>query len=91
MAEPRSRTFAWRISGTYATWTMAITAGPPDPGAHSRLPRFPEAEFANLTRYFADTVNLYEATRDADEALPGSVFDYLGEAPDRPSHVDGRW
>jgi len=78
MAEPRSRTFAWVISGSYATWTMAITAAPPDPDAHSQPPRIPEAAFANLTRYFADTVNLYEATRDADEALADHVFDFYG-------------
>jgi hypothetical protein len=78
MAEPRSRTFAWTISGSYATWTMAITADAPDPAG--RPPHLPESVFANLTRYFADTVNLYESTRDADEALRRYSYDLTGEA-----------
>lgn len=77
MAEPPAHTFTWAISGSYATWTLAITAAPPgEPGA-GPLPCFPEAAFANLTRYFADAVNLYEVARDYDEAR---AFNYRRES-----------
>lgn len=66
MTEPH--TYSWVISGTYATWTMAITAAPPDPDIEDLPAQLPDTVFTNLTRYFADTVNLYEATREADEA-----------------------
>lgn len=66
MNDPSPPQFQWTIKGTYATWNLIIIAEPPDRPAPSELTEFPEAAFTNLTRYFADTINLYEATRDHD-------------------------
>jgi len=69
MDSTSSHALTWTINGTYATWTMNIRVTPPDEPVSGALPAFPRAQFSNLTRYFADSVNLYEATRHGDHQV----------------------
>ncbi len=57
----------WRLGGTYANWTMTVTADAPDHLDEADLTTFPVRRFDNLGRHFHDAVNLYESLRYQDD------------------------
>lgn len=57
----------WHFSGTYANWTMTVTASAPDHLDEPDLTEFPLRRFDNLGRHFQDAVNLYESLRYQDD------------------------
>ncbi len=56
----------WTVSGSYADWTMTITAVTPEHLDHLDLKQFPDRAFRRLADQFADAVSLYECRRDQE-------------------------
>jgi hypothetical protein len=59
---------SWEVSGVYATWTLTMTAAPPDTAEGPFSDEWSPGPLDRIGEHFADAVNLVECYRELDEA-----------------------
>jgi hypothetical protein len=57
----------WTLSGTYANWTLTVSAEPPETESGDfDVPEWPGEKFDPVAAHFLQAVNYYEVSRDSE-------------------------